>query len=394
MPTISNDRVLVISVHNGWSGLEPVFGLMTNKIIPLKPQVNIGDSMMPFHQLYVGSLYLGDNAIYDQDGGLLFEANNTQVLQLLNDRVNIFKQLLPSSNEVINLGEAAKRFKTLFAKNGDFSGIVKGIDPVDDEDLATKKYVDENAGSGGIASLVEDTTPELGGDLALNEKYITLSDTCKIGHNSAFGMPLPFLATANIAEYGGANMPLIVVAEEMLCSVGTPNPESNFFGSHFIRHMDIGRRKREREYFFPNPGITFEQDQWYALRVNGGVLEAVTIADNRDTNVWANKLTDMFELTKPWELENIKFSPISFSDADANFNCTMISNTDGTDQYWDYYTQIAVQDHMNHSGVNGMEGILDSETQHGRIFVLVQFDRVCTFTGGRLTLTITEDITN
>ena len=148
MPTITNNRVFVVSVHNGWSGLEPVIGVMSQKILPLKGNVNLGESYLPFHQLFVGGLYLGDNSIYNQDGGLWFEANNTQVLQLLNDRINILKQLIPSSNEVINLGEAAKRFKTLFAQTGNFSGIVKGIDPVDDEDLATKKYVDENAGGG------------------------------------------------------------------------------------------------------------------------------------------------------------------------------------------------------------------------------------------------------
>ncbi len=269
------------------------------------------------------------------------------------------------------------------------------LEGLDNKALANKEWVLSKLGSGGgLGSLAEDLAPKLGGDLDINGKSIKFSDTCKMGYNSAFGMPLPFLATANIAEYGNSNMPLILIAEEMLISIGTPNPASNFFGSHFIRHMDIGRRKREREYFFPNPGITFAQDQWYALRVNNGVLEAVIVANNRDTSVWDNKLTDIFELTKPWELDNIKFSPIDFSDADANFDCTMISSNSGTDQYWDYYTQIAVQDHMNHSGVNGMEGIICGETQHVKIFVYVKFDRDCTFSGGRLTLTITEDITN
>jgi hypothetical protein len=57
------------------------------------------------------------------------------------------------------------------AVNVSSSKIINVTDPTDDQDAATKKYVDDTVA--GIDEVVEDTTPQLGGDLDVNGNEIT-----------------------------------------------------------------------------------------------------------------------------------------------------------------------------------------------------------------------------
>ena len=72
--------------------------------------------------------------------------NNNRYVEIGNENIWIGRPIQPDYNAMFDLGTLAKRFKKIFAKNGDFSGTVKALDPVNDEDLATKKYVDDHSG--------------------------------------------------------------------------------------------------------------------------------------------------------------------------------------------------------------------------------------------------------
>jgi len=51
--------------------------------------------------------------------------------------------------------------------------VTTGYTPGSDYALATKKYVDDNAGGGSLSNIVEDTTPQLGGNLDAQSNNIT-----------------------------------------------------------------------------------------------------------------------------------------------------------------------------------------------------------------------------
>jgi len=53
------------------------------------------------------------------------------------------------------------------------------VDPTANQEAATKKYVDDHSG-GGLDNVVEDTTPQLGGDLDLNSHSIDFPTTANI----------------------------------------------------------------------------------------------------------------------------------------------------------------------------------------------------------------------
>ncbi len=80
-------------------------------------------------------------------------------------RGNILKSLFPpQSNVQFSEGQKSKGILDDFAerKNIDtMEGTIQKV-PVNDKDIANKKYVDDNA---GISNIVEDTTPELGGEM-------------------------------------------------------------------------------------------------------------------------------------------------------------------------------------------------------------------------------------
>lgn len=81
----------------------------------------------------------------------MFRAKNEDIIRIANLNVNIYKPCYfsaiaqPVSDSNIDLGANTYRWKTLYAKNGDFSGTVKAAEPIVSTDLATKNYVDNKS---------------------------------------------------------------------------------------------------------------------------------------------------------------------------------------------------------------------------------------------------------
>jgi len=159
MPAFTNPRAFLIKISNG-QNLVPILGIQANRIIPFNSDFELGADFSHLNAVYLKQLLLESGNIYSQDGAIIIDVNWSNILKIFGDRIEVIKMLTPNNNEFIDLGQAAKRFRTLYAKNGNFSGIVKGIDPVDDEDLATKKYVDENT-SGNTGGEIKRTTVQM-----------------------------------------------------------------------------------------------------------------------------------------------------------------------------------------------------------------------------------------
>jgi len=79
---------------------------------------------------------------------------------------------------------------------------ISGITPTISGHLATKGYVDDNAG--GMTAIVEDTTPQLGGDLDVNAKNIELTPTGGGSDDTACGVIVTQTVDTNSVGIGSA----------------------------------------------------------------------------------------------------------------------------------------------------------------------------------------------
>ena len=70
--------------------------------------------------------------------------------------------------------------------------IVGVVDPTTNQEAATKKYVDDNIGGGGLNNVVEDLTPQLGGNLDCTSKNLT-------------GVGNTYQADSKVAYFGTGN---------------------------------------------------------------------------------------------------------------------------------------------------------------------------------------------
>jgi len=97
------------------------------------------------------------------------------------------------------------------------------VDPTADQDAATKKYVDDNAG--GLSSIVEDTTPQLGGDLDLNGHAIDFPTTANISDcldedNMASNSATALATQQSIKKYVDDNAGISDVVEDTTPQLG------------------------------------------------------------------------------------------------------------------------------------------------------------------------------
>jgi len=88
--------------------------------------------------------------------------------------------------------------------------IVGVVDPSTDQECATKKYVDENGG--GIDDIIEDTTPELGGELDCGENTIAFTEKANV--------VVANLVTINWKE---SNKQLLTVDDDVTISFTAPS---------------------------------------------------------------------------------------------------------------------------------------------------------------------------
>ena len=175
MPTINNLRGLLLEFSNGYS-LGRTLLIKNDGVIPFT-SFDLGASYAPINKLFTKSIGIGDHAGIATDGiGLLLTVDDIEYMLLRDNKITMKKPMDVLGQKIYGLPE-----------------------PTADNEAATKKYVDDNAGS-GLTKLEEDLTPKLGGSLDANGKSIyggsmlglqhlaDVNNYCKIYHVPADGV--------------------------------------------------------------------------------------------------------------------------------------------------------------------------------------------------------------
>ena len=99
--------------------------------------------------------------------------SNLYVSQTVNGDLQPVK--VNGESSALEIAQSEVKVKTL-----EVDGTSKVPTPTSNEHIANKKYVDDNAGGGGLSNIVEDTSPQLGGDLDLNSNNLDFPTTANI----------------------------------------------------------------------------------------------------------------------------------------------------------------------------------------------------------------------
>ena len=99
--------------------------------------------------------------------------SNLYVQQTVNGDLQPVK--INGESSALEVAKSDVRVKQL-----EIDGTSKVPTPTANHHIANKKYVDDNAGGGGLSNVVEDTTPQLGGDLDLNGNNLDFPTTANI----------------------------------------------------------------------------------------------------------------------------------------------------------------------------------------------------------------------
>ena len=123
-----------------------------------------------------GTFKLGDFFTVNQSTGTLSVNNgsfqvNLETLDVNNDGNAVFGAPLDMGDNQITSSAGDLKLNATGDINVQTNKITNVVDPTADQDAATKKYVDDNS----INNVVEDTTPQLGGDLDVQGSSITTS---------------------------------------------------------------------------------------------------------------------------------------------------------------------------------------------------------------------------
>jgi len=98
---------------------------------------------------------------------------NIRYIELGNDNISFGRTIKPDYDIIFDIGWSNRRFKTLFAQNGDFSGTVKAASPVNPTDLINKEYFETNLPVAGLTKLEDDPIPKLAANLNANNQDIS-----------------------------------------------------------------------------------------------------------------------------------------------------------------------------------------------------------------------------
>ena len=154
-------------------------------------------------------------------GKTISGANNTISGLTIGDQVSAtFQQsLVPNGDGTLNIGAADARIDTLFVQNIDISGGIDGSAASNVTPATGDRFmvIDESTGefafvlfqnlpgaSGGLTAIVQDTAPQLGGNLDLNGHQIGGVTAAQLGHLS--GVTSGIQAQIDSKEPSNANI--------------------------------------------------------------------------------------------------------------------------------------------------------------------------------------------
>ena len=153
--------------NNGGTGVNANIGI---KLDGLGTTIQSRASQHYFGEFPTATL---DNNTYPTDNYIKLITDNDDTRQVIQSAGDMWFSVdtAVSANTVMQLSTSGVTINgALDAQSNKINNLA---DPTLAQDAATKAYVDANAG-GGISNLIEDTTPQLGGDLDLNGFKFTL----------------------------------------------------------------------------------------------------------------------------------------------------------------------------------------------------------------------------
>jgi hypothetical protein len=143
-----------------------------------------------------------DNDTVPTDNYIKIIADNDATRQVIQSAGDMWFSVdtAVSANTVMQLSTSGVRINgALDAQSNQINNLA---DPTLAQDAATKAYVDANGGGGGISNIVEDTTPQLGGNLDANDKVINDLRGLNIEYNTNAGGSYPYI---NFNQNDGSN---------------------------------------------------------------------------------------------------------------------------------------------------------------------------------------------
>jgi hypothetical protein len=162
--------------------------------------------------------------------------------------------IFPTQNFVESLGTTTKKWKHIYAgtihsDDGKFSNTVTGRDQtgsatVSDNEFVTKAWVEGHGG--GLQNIVEDTSPQLGGDLDLNSNSLK-------GNGHEISLPA-YYVNIKAKEYNGtaiSNFKFGSVNDRATLNIDHPTFTTDVEIHFFQNKVDIDRTVKATSFEVP-----------------------------------------------------------------------------------------------------------------------------------------------